>query len=82
MADGVMVVRALSVCPEVFRGKGGEPDTQMYRVYLADHKGRVGYVYTRTEVQPGDAVTLGLAERDGRLRLTLLGLAGAQAPSI
>lgn len=54
----------------------------MYRVYLADHKGRVGYVYTRTEVHAGDAVTLGLAERDGRLRLSLLGLAGGTAPNI
>lgn len=82
MTDGVMIVRVLSVASEVFRGKNGAADTQMYRVYMADHKGRVGYVYTRTEVHAGEVVALGLAERDGRLRLTLLGLAGAETPQV
>lgn len=75
------MVRVLSVCPETFRGKNGEPDTSMYRIYLPDARGRVGSLYTRTEVHAGDLVVLGLAERDGKLKLSLLGLAG-QAPHI
>lgn len=71
------MVRVLSVCPETFRGKNGEPDTSMYRIYLPDARGRVGSLYTRTEVHAGDLVVLGLAERDGKLKLSLLGLAGS-----
>lgn len=71
------MVRVLSVCPETFRGKNGEPDTAMYRIYLPDARGRVGSLYTRTEVHAGDLVVLGLAERDGKLKLSLLGLAGS-----
>lgn len=81
MDEGRMIVRVLSVCPETFRGKNGEPDTSMYRIYLPDARGRVGSLYTRTEVHAGDLVVLGLAERDGKLKLSLLGLAG-QAPQI
>lgn len=77
MDEGLMIVRALSVCPEIFRGKDGEPDTPMYRIYLPDARGRVGSLYSRTEVHAGDLVVLGLAERDGKLKLTLLGLAGS-----
>lgn len=81
MDEGRMMVRVHSVCPETFRGKNGEPDTSMYRIYLSDARGRVGSLYTRTEVHAGDLVVLGLAERDGKLKLSLLGLAG-QAPHI
>ena len=80
-AEGRMLARVLSVCGEVFRGKGQDPDVQMFRVYMADAKGRVGYLYTRQEYAAGDLVVLGLAERDGRLRLSVLGLA-AQAPQV
>ena len=64
--DGVMVAQVLSVSREVFRGKNGEADTPMHRLYLADAHGRVGYVYCRTEYQAGDRIVLGLSERDGR----------------
>lgn len=77
MDEGLMIVRVLSVCPEVFRGKDGQPDTPMYRIYLPDARGRVGSLYSRIEVHAGDLVVLGLAERDGKLKLTLLGLAGS-----
>lgn len=76
MDEGRMIVRVLSVCPEIFRGKAGEPDTPMYRIYLPDARGRVGSLFSRTEVHVGDLVVLGLAERDGKLKLSLLGLAG------
>ena len=77
MDEGRMIVRVLSVSREVFRGKAGEPGTPMYCVYLADARGRVGCLYSRTEVHAGDLVVLGLAERDGKLKLSLLGLAGS-----
>lgn len=67
----------LSVSPEVFRArKPGEKDTPMWRVYMADEKGRVGYLYSRVEVAPGDLVRLGLRERDGRLNLCVVGGVG------
>lgn len=77
MDEGRMIVRVLSVCREIFGGKAGEPGTPMYRIYLPDARGRVGSLYSRTEVHAGDLVVLGLAERDGKLKLSLLGLAGS-----
>lgn len=58
----------LSVCREVFRAKNpGERDREMWRVYLADHRGRVGSLYSSREVRPGEVVSVDLQERDGRL---------------
>lgn len=58
----------LSVSKEVFRAKAaGERDREMWRVYLADHRGRVGSVYSARAVMPGDEVEVDLAERDGLL---------------
>lgn len=64
----------LSVCVDVFRAKkAGEQDTTMYKLYIADASGRVGYVYSSKERAAGDVVKLGLAERDGRLKLAVVG---------
>ena len=58
----------LSVSKEVFRAKAaGERDMEMWLVYLADHRGRVGSLYSALAVMPGDEVEVDLAERDGRL---------------
>lgn len=62
----------LAVAPDLFRGKGGEQDTIMYRLYMQDARGRVGFVYSRREYKPGDVVRLGLTEREGRLKLAVL----------
>ena len=45
----------------------------MYRMYMADAKGRVGYLYSSKTHAAGDVVLLGLAERDGKLRLSVVG---------
>lgn len=67
----------LSVSAEVFRArKPGEKDTPMWRVYMADEHGRVGYLYSSVEVAAGDLIRLGLRERDGRLNLCIVGGAG------
>ena len=58
----------LSVSKAVFRAKAaGERDREMWRVYLADQRGRVGRIYSARAVMPGDEVDVDLAERDGRL---------------
>ena len=63
----------LAVSQEVFRDKTGQGrDTIMYRLYMQDERGHVGYVYSNTEHKAGDVVTLGLIERDGQLRLKLV----------
>ena len=66
--DNEMKKTVLSVSKEVFRAKAaGERDREMWRVYLADYRGRVGSVYSARAVMPGDEVVVDLAERDGRL---------------
>lgn len=66
-------VEVLSCAEDIFRSKDpSKPDQTMYRLYMADNQGRVGYVYCKTKVLPGDTVRLGLVERDGRLRLKVL----------
>lgn len=66
--DSEMEKTVLSVCREVFRAKNpGERDREMWRVYLADHRGRVGSLYSSREVRPGEVVSVDLQERDGRL---------------
>lgn len=68
-----MECRVVSVAQDVFRpDKPGEDGRVMYRLYFADAEGRVGYLYSARPYQPGDVVRLGLAERDGRLRLRVL----------
>ena len=58
----------LSVSKEVFKAKAaGERDREMWRVYIADHRGRVGCIYSARAVMLGEEVEVDLAERDGRL---------------
>ena len=38
----VVEVPLIAVTEEVFGGKGGQPDTTMYRLYMADAKGHIG----------------------------------------
>lgn len=68
----VMTVTVLSVAEDTFKGKDGQADKAMYRLYMADAHGRVGYIYSATQYAPGDVVTLGLAERDGKLKLAVV----------
>ena len=66
--DAEMEKTVLSVCREIFRAKNpGDRDREMWRVYLSDHRGRVGSLYSSREVRPGDVVNVDLQERDGRL---------------
>ena len=70
----VMQCTVLSVAEDVFRAKKpGEVDRTMYRLYMADAHGRVGYLYSSKAHAVGDVVRLGLAERDGKLRLAVVG---------
>lgn len=70
----VMECAVLSVAEDVFRAKKpGETDRTMYRLYMADAHGRVGYLYSSKPHAVGDVVRLGLAERDGKLRLAVVG---------
>lgn len=70
----VMECTVLSVAEDVFRAKKpGETDRTMYRLYMADARGRVGYLYSSKPHAAGDVVRLGLAERDGNLRLAVVG---------
>lgn len=67
-----MEVTVLSTSAEVFRGRGGDPDRTMHRLYIAGSDGRVGYLYSQTPHEPGTVVRLGLTERDGKLKLRVL----------
>ena len=70
----VMECTVLSVAEDVFHAKQpGETDRTMYRLYMADARGRVGYLYSSKPHAAGDVVRLGLAERDGNLRLAVVG---------
>lgn len=70
----VMECTVLSVAEDVFHAKKpGETDRTMYRLYMADARGRVGYLYSSKPHAAGDVVRLGLAERDGNLRLAVVG---------
>lgn len=70
----VMECKVLSVAEDVFHAKKpGETDRTMYRLYMADAHGRVGYLYSSKPHAVGDVVRLGLAERDGKLRLAVVG---------
>ena len=62
----------LSVSREVFKGKDGQPDKPMYRLYMADARGRVGYLYSGNEHVVGEVIRLGLGERDGKLKLAVV----------
>ena len=68
----VVEVPLIAVAEEVFKGKGGQPDTTMYRLYMADAKGHIGYIYSSKPHAVGEAVRLGLVERDGKIRLGLV----------
>lgn len=67
----VVEVPLIAVAEEVFGGKGGQPDTTMYRLYMADAKGHIGYIYS-SQHAAGEVVRLGLVERDGKMRLGLV----------
>lgn len=70
----VMECKVVSVAEDVFRAKkSGENDRTMYRLYMVDAHGRVGYLYSSKPHAAGDVVRLGLAERDGKLRLAVVG---------
>lgn len=62
----------LSCAADSFKGKDGQPDKVMYRLYIAGNDGRVGFLYSATQYAPGDVIKLGLTEKDGKLRLKLL----------
>lgn len=62
----------IAVTEEVFEGKGGKPDATMYRLYMADSKGHIGYIYSSKPHAAGEVVRLGLVERDGKLKLGLV----------
>lgn len=68
----VVEVPLIAVTEEVFGGKGGQPDTTMYRLYMADAKGHIGYIYSSKPHAAGEVVRLGLVERDGKMRLGLV----------
>ena len=68
----VVEVPLIAVTEEVFGGKGGQPDTTMYRLYMADAKGHIGYIYSSKPRAAGEVVRLGLVERDGKMRLGLV----------
>lgn len=61
----------LSVSSEVFKGKDGQPDKPMYRLYIADARGRVGYLYSGNAHVAGEVIKLALGERDGKLKLAV-----------
>ena len=44
----------------------------MYRLYMADAHGRVGYLYSAKEHSAGEVIKLGLGERDGKLKLAVV----------
>ena len=67
----VVEVPLIAVTEEVFGGKGGQPDTTMYRLYMADAKGHIGYIYS-SKPPAAEVVRLGLVERDGKMRLGLV----------
>ena len=57
----VMECTVLSVAEDVFRAKKpGETDRTMYRLYMADAHGRVGYLYSSKAHAAGDVVRLAL----------------------
>ena len=51
---------------------GSAVDTTMYRLYMADAKGHIGYIYSSKPHAAGEVVRLGLVERDGKMRLGLV----------
>lgn len=65
----------LSCKREVFRGKEGEGNKEMYRLYFAADDGAVGYIYSSTAANVGDIAVLGLREREGKLFLRFVGVA-------
>ena len=75
----------LSVQQTTFKGKDGEPDRIMWKVYCADSTGAVGCIYSTKERKAGELAQLDLVvNRDGRFGLArLLGAAsitGAPPP--
>ncbi|WP_294850741.1 hypothetical protein [uncultured Gemmiger sp.] len=72
MMAGYFECAILSVSCEVFKGKNGEADKPMYRLYMADAHGRVGYLYSAKEHSAGEVIKLGLGERDGKLKLAVV----------
>ena len=62
----------LSVSSEVFKGKDGQPDKPMSRLYIADARGRVGYLYSGNAHVVGEVIKLALGERDGKLKLAVI----------
>lgn len=55
----VVEVPLIAVTEELFGGKGGQSDTTMYRLYMADAKGHIG-ISTAATHAAGELVRLGL----------------------
>ena len=63
----------LSVQQTTFKGKDGEPDRIMWKVYCADSTGAVGCIYSMKERKAGEMAQLDLVvNRDGRFTAKLL----------
>ena len=63
----------LSVQQTTFKGRDGEPDRIMWKVYCADSTGAVGCIYSTKERKAGEIAQLDLVvNRDGRFTAKLL----------
>ena len=63
----------LSVQQTTFKGKDGEPDRIMWKIYCADSTGAVGCIYSTKERKAGEIAQLDLVvNRDGRFTAKLL----------
>ena len=63
----------LSVQQTSFKGRDGEPDRIMWKVYCADSTGAVGCIYYTKERKAGEIAQLDLVvNRDGRFTAKLL----------
>ena len=66
-------ITILSVQKTVFKGKDGEPDKIMWKVFCADSTGAVGSIYSTKERSTGEVVHLDLVvNRDGRFTARIM----------
>ena len=63
----------LSVQKTVFKGKDGEPDKTMQKVFCANSTGAAGSIYSTKERSAGEVVHLDLVvNRDGRFTARIM----------
>ena len=63
----------LSVQKTVFKGKNGEPDKIMWKVFCANSTGAAGSIYSTKERSAGEVVHLDLVvNRDGRFTARIM----------